>query len=172
MRKKYILFIGLLCLGNVYAQTKHSRTSAFKSYKGLIMAGYQGWHNTPEDGAGRGWGHYLQRGEFGPGNIKIDLWPETREYVKMYKTPFKHADSSVAMLPSDHDESTTDLHFKWMKEYGIDGVFMQRFISNVRIDGIVRNHFNKVLADALKASRKYGRAISVMYDLSGLRDSI
>jgi glycoprotein endo-alpha-1,2-mannosidase len=156
----------------VEAQTHHSRTSRFTSYHGLVMAGYQGWHDCPDDGAGRGWGHYLLRGEFGPGNCKFDLWPETSEYPKLYKTPFVHADGSVAMLPSDQDASTTEVRFKWMKEYGVDGVFMQRFIGNVRQYGITRDHFNKVLADALAASRKYGRAICVMYDLSGMRDSI
>jgi len=156
----------------VKAQSKHSRSSMFPSYKGLIMAGYQGWHNTPEDGAGRGWGHYLQRGEFGPGNIKIDMWPETAEHPKLYKTPFKQADSSAAVLPSDNDASTTDVRFRWMQEYGVDGVFMQRFIGNVRTNGNTRNHFNKVLSDALAASRKYKRAIAVMYDLSGMRDTV
>jgi len=173
MRPSPIIFLIVLCLsGRTLAQTRHSPSSSFMSYKGLVMAGYQGWHTTPEDGAGRGWGHYLQRGVFGPGNIKIDLWPETKEYKQVYKTPFVHADSSIAYLPSDHDASTADTRFKWMKEYGVDGVFMQRFIGNVRQDGITRNHFNKVLADALKASQKYHRAISVMYDLSGMRDSI
>src|SRR3546814_1759561 len=32
-----------------------------------------------------------------------------------------------------------------------------------------KRHFNKVLQNALKAAKKYGRAISVMYDLSGCR---
>ncbi|HVY75028.1 MAG TPA: glycoside hydrolase family 71/99-like protein [Puia sp.] len=167
--------IAVLFLCNVKfasAQSRHSKTSLFKSYKGLVMAGYQGWHNAPGDSSGRGWGHYVQHGEFGPGNIKIDLWPEPDEYSKLYKTPFTLADGSPALLPSDNDASTTDTRFRWMKEYGIDGVFMQRFIGNVRKPGILRNHFNKVLSDALAASEKYQRAIAVMYDLSGMRDSI
>ncbi|MXV14059.1 xylosidase [Pedobacter sp. HMF7056] len=154
------------------AQNKHSKTSRFPSYKGLIMAGYQGWHNTPEDGAGRGWGHYLQRGQFGPGNLKIDIWPTVNEYEKVYKTPFSLADGSPAYLPSDHDVSTTDVRFKWMKEYHLDGVFLQRFVGNTRRrNPAVRNHFLKVMGDALDASRKYGRAVGIMYDLSGMRDS-
>lgn len=170
---KIILFsIALTIVGSVTAQPKHGATARHLSYTGLVMAGYQGWHNTPEDGAGRGWGHYLQRGTFGPGNCKIDMWPESKEYSVMYKTPFSHADGSVAQLPSDHDASTTDVRFRWMKEYGIDGVFMQRFVANVRKNGIVRNHFNKVLSDALAAARKYDRAIAVMYDLSGMREGV
>jgi glycoprotein endo-alpha-1,2-mannosidase len=173
-RHGMMLLVSLALLTGLHAdaQSRHSRSSRFKSYKGLVMAGYQGWHDTPEDGAGRGWGHYLLRGQFGPGNCKFDLWPETREYPRLYQTPFVHADGSPAFLPSDNDASTTDLRFRWMKEYGVDGVFMQRFVGNIRQNGITRNHFNKVLADALTASRKYGRAISVMYDLSGMRDSI
>lgn len=140
------------------------------------MAGYQGWHNTPEDGAGRGWGHYLDnrtRKPFADGNLKIDMWPETKEYKKLYPTPFKLADSNVALLPSDNDESTTDVRFKWMKDYAVDGVFMQRFIGNTRKtgNGSTRNHFIKVIADGFKASQKYDRAIAIMYDLSGMRDT-
>lgn len=142
----------------------------FKTYKGLLMAGYQGWFNAPDDGAGRGWNHYHARGPFEDGNCKFDLWPDVSEYAKTYPTPFKHADSSTAYLFSSYDASTTDLHFKWMKDYGIDGVFMQRFVGSVRNDPS-RHHTNVVLQHALEASNKYGRAISVMYDLSGMNDS-
>ena len=173
MNKNLLLFLlTLMFVTSIYAKkNKHSKTAVHKSYKGLVMAGYQGWHNTPTDGANRGWGHYLQNGVFGPGNLKIDIWPELSEYKIMYPTPFFHKDSSVAMLPSDHDYATTDLRFSWMKDYGVDGVFMQRFIGNTRL-GDTRNHFNKVLADGLIAARKYGRAIAVMYDFSGMRDTL
>jgi hypothetical protein len=61
-----------------------------------------------------------------------------------------------------------DLHFKWMKDYGIDGVFMQRFVVEVKNENAKgKRHFNKVLENALKAAKKYSRAICVMYDLSG-----
>lgn len=172
MKLKLLSVLTLLIANIGFAQSKHSPASAFPSYKSLVMAGYQGWHSTPEDGGGRGWGHYLQGGIFGPGNNKFDMWPETKEYKKVYQTPFVHADGSVAYLPSDRDASTTDVRFKWMRDYGVDGVFMQRFIGNVRSNSVTRNHFNKILGDALSASKKYHRAIAVMYDLSGMRDSV
>lgn len=172
MKIKSLGLLAVLVTNLAWAQNKHSSASMFRSYHTLVMAGYQGWHSTPQDGGGRGWGHYLQQGIFGPGNNKFDMWPETREYTQLYPTPFVHADGAVAYLPSDRDQSTTNIRFKWMKDYGVDGVFMQRFIGNVRSNGNNRNHFNKILGDALTASQKYKRAIAVMYDLSGMRDSI
>jgi hypothetical protein len=138
----------------------------FTSYEGLVMAGYQGWFTAEGDGADRGWHHYEKSGKFEPGMNTIDFWPDVREYVKTYKTSFKYTDGTNAYVYSPYDEESVDLHFKWMKEYGIDGVFMQRFVSEIKsVKG--KNHFNKVLANALKASKKYNRAICVMYDLSG-----
>jgi glycoprotein endo-alpha-1,2-mannosidase len=153
------------------AQPKHGKTSRFLSYKNLVMAGYQGWHNAPEDGAGRGWYHYTSKGKFEPGSTNIDLWPETAEYSKVYRTPFSNADGSPAYLQSSYDTSTTAVHFRWMKTYGINGVFLQRFVSEIKYES-GRRHFNKVLSNALKSAAVYDRAVAVMYDLSGCRDSI
>jgi ferritin-like protein len=55
-----------------------------------------------------------------------------------------------------------------MKEYGIDGVFMQRFVVEIKNEKGKR-HFNKVLENALSSSKKYERAICIMYDLSGCK---
>src|SRR5882757_2057361 len=111
LMKKQVFSILLLLLCAVgYGQQKHSKTSAFKSYKGLIMAGYQGWFNAPEDGAGRGWNHYLSHGKFEPGSTNIDIWPDVSEYKKTYKSPFKLADGSDAYLYSPYDESSVDTH--------------------------------------------------------------
>ena len=106
---------------------RHASSSKFMSYRGLVMAGYQGWFNCEGDGADRGWTHYAKKGVFEDGSCTIDYWPEMDEYEVKYETPFKFADGSPAYLFSSYDESTVDRHFKWMKEYGIDGVFMQRF---------------------------------------------
>ncbi|WP_106830106.1 glycoside hydrolase family 71/99-like protein [Parabacteroides pacaensis] len=139
----------------------------YDSYKGLVMAGYQGWFNAPGDGANRGWYHYKGRQGFRPGSCTIDLWPDVSEYPKTYRTEFTFADGSPAYLFSSYDESTVDTHFRWMKEYGLDGVFMQRFVSEIK-NPSGKIHFDKVLSSAMAAARKYNRAICVMYDLSGM----
>lgn len=141
----------------------------YPSYTGLVMAGYQGWFAAEGDDSNRGWYHYRGRGGiFAPGNTNVDFWPDVREYTKTYKSPFQFADGRDAYLYSPYDEESVDLHFRWMKEYGIDGVHMQRFVSEIK-NPSGKRHFNKVLENALKAAKQYGRAISVMYDLSGCR---
>lgn len=122
----------------------------------------------PGDGSGRGWHHYNGREGFRPGSCSVDLWPEVSEYKKLYKTDFTFADGKPASVFSSYDESTVNVHFRWMKEYGPDGVFMQRFIAEIRNESGLK-HFNKVLNSAMKAANKYERAICVMYDLSGMQ---
>jgi hypothetical protein len=137
------------------------------SFKGLVMAGYQGWFNAEGDGADRGWNHYRKGQKFEPGYCSIDFWPEMSEYPVRYKSPFTFEDGTPATLFSSYDESTVDLHFKWMQEYGIDGVFIQRFITNLK-STVGYNHNQKVLSSAFKSAKKYDRIICIMYDLSGM----
>jgi hypothetical protein len=132
------------------------------------MCGYQGWFRAPDDGANEGWGHYGVRGKFDFSNVHLDFWPEVAEYEKTYPTALTNQDGTAAKVFSSWDESTTDLHFRWMQQYGIDGVFMQRFFGVTRTEQS-RRKGRVMLGHALKASQKYGRALAVMYDLSGLK---
>ena len=141
----------------VSAQNKHSKITDYPTYNGLVMAGYQGWFRVPNNGL-----MYPDENR-----ISIDMWPDVSEYEKTYPTGLKLADGSTARFFSSTDQSTVDLHFKWMKEYGLDGVFMQRFFDYTK-PGYAREASNAVLKYALEAASKYDRAIAVMYDLSGL----
>lgn len=190
MKKIKSLFLFLMIIGSVIACSKKTEkpvdppvdpvvneketgydTSGllYPSYTGLVMAGYQGWFAAQGDGSNRGWYHYQgPNNTFAPGITNVDFWPDMAEYTKTYKSPFKFANGSDAYLYSPYDEESVDLHFKWMKDYGIDGVHMQRFVGEIKSSNPSgKKHFNKVLTNALKAAKKYGRAISVMYDLSG-----
>jgi len=161
-----MIALALLC-GSANAETKHAKATKFPSYKSLIMAGYQGWFRAPGDEIGsQGWGHWGKSGEFSETRINVDAWPDVSEYQKTYPTSFKLADGSVARVYSSVDKSTVDLHFKWMREYGLDGVFMQRFYGDANSDP--KSGSNTVMRHAMNAASANGRAIGVMYDLSGL----
>jgi hypothetical protein len=145
-------------------QNKHSKETLFPSYKNLIMAGYQGWFRAAGDGTGTTRFAYGNEDRSG-----IDMWPDVSEYEKTYETPFKLQNGQTAKFFSSADKSTIDLHFKWMQQYGVDGVFVQRFFNSTRESN--RKNESLVLKNALEAASKYKRAIAVMYDLSGLKAS-
>jgi hypothetical protein len=56
-----------------------------------------------------------------------------------------------------------------MRDYGIDGAFVQRF-ANGLMDPVMRSHKDKVLSSAREGANRYGRTYSVMYDLTGIPD--
>lgn len=136
---------------------------------GKVVCGYQGWFTTPDDGAGRGWRHYGRRGRFEPGFAAIDLWPDVRELAEAEKdaTAFRHADGRVAQVFSSHRRETVLRHFRWMRDHGIDGAFVQRFGGETRQPLDLR-HCNTVLAHCREGANRSGRCYVVMYDLSGL----
>ena len=151
-----------------------SPVPAATSMSGKVFCGYQGWYRTPGDGSGLGYMHYETYGrEFEPGKCGIDYWPDMSEATKeeKYPTPFRHADGTTAKVFSSAHPKTVDRHFAWMKEHGIDGIFLQRFVNDVLGDHRQKNQLftsnNKILANCKAAAQKHGRAYALMYDLSG-----
>ena len=135
-----------------------------------VMVGYQGWFNTPDDGAERGWTHWSKKGSvLSPGSARIDLWPDVSELTpeERFTTGFTHANGKSAEVFSSYKAATVHRHFQWMKDYGIDGAFVQRFISALGNPKTLR-HTNTVLASAREGANRTGRTYAVMYDLSGL----
>ena len=134
------------------------------------MCGYQGWFNCEGDGADRGWNHWTKgRGTLAPGNAKIDLWPDVSELGadERFATGFRHADGKPAEVFSSFKRTTVLRHFEWMRDYGIDGAFVQRFVAGVR-DPKSRRQNDTVLGHCREGAEKSGRAFVMMYDLSGL----
>ncbi|MEY3417211.1 MAG: hypothetical protein RL060_1323, partial [Bacteroidota bacterium] len=89
-----------------YSQSKHGLPGNYPSYKGLVMAGYQGWFRTPEDGSGKGWVHYGKDGKFDFQNVTVDVWPDVSEYKKTYNTSFTYPNGENATVFSSYDKST------------------------------------------------------------------
>ncbi len=161
MKVKFLITLTCLVISTgVFARPRHSAVTKYPAYKGLIMAGYQGWFRLPNDGT-----MYPDEKQ-----VRIDMWPDVSEYEQTYPTGLKLADGSTARFFNSADQSTVSLHFKWMKEYGIDGVFMQRFFNATKPRG-PKSTTTAVFKNAFAAASKYERAIAVMYDLSGLKGS-
>ena len=85
-----------------------------------------------------------------------------------YPTPFKHKSGKTAYVFSSYNKKTVLRHFKWMEDYGVDGVFVQRFSAEFR-DPVFYRKSTVILRHCIEGANKYGRAISIMYDLSGMR---
>ena len=154
----FSFWTGQICLSQI-----HSATSAHTTYTGHSMTGYQGWFGTPGDGGTNSWRHYKGGDGFKPGSASIEYWPDMREAdeVEKYLTSYVKADGMPCYVFSSVHPKTVSRHFQWMKEYGIDGAFMQRF----RSDWGLKTTMNKILANALAAAREHDRAISLMYDI-------
>ncbi|WP_020474716.1 glycoside hydrolase family 71/99-like protein [Zavarzinella formosa] len=137
---------------------------------GKVLCGYQGWHAAEGDGCGRGWYHWTGKNGFKPGSANVDLWPDVSELDpdERYATPFKTKDGKAAEVYSAFNAKTVHRHFKWMRDYGIDGVFVQRFSVEVSNPPGLRQ-FNAVLEHCREGANKHGRTFAVMYDLSGMR---
>lgn len=135
-----------------------------------VFCGYQGWFRCEGDGSGNGWFHYAAGGKFEPGHANIELWPNMGELGKdeRFATPFKHADGSVAEVFSSVHPATVRRHFKWMREYGIDGAFVQRFATTT-MDPRFREPMDRVLTHCIASARAENRKWVLMYDLSGLK---
>ncbi|MEP6670590.1 MAG: glycoside hydrolase family 71/99-like protein [Chthoniobacter sp.] len=135
-----------------------------------VMCGYQGWFNCEGDGANRGWAHWVKgRGIPSPSNVKVDLWPDVSELGadERFDTAFHHTDGQPAQVFSSFKQATVLRHFQWMREYGVDGAFVQRFAAGARSADFQRQN-NTVLAHCREGANRHGRAYALMYDLSGL----
>src|ERR1700744_1145984 len=81
------LFVSIVLLiagpGFVLGQLRHSTTTAYPTYHGLIMAGYQGWFRAEGDGSTSK--RYAYGNEQRSG---MDMWPDVTEYEKTSPTSF------------------------------------------------------------------------------------
>ena len=179
--KRHFIFMSLLLAASLNARTKVDPLTPYagESVKGVdtttlngkVMAGYQGWFNCLDDGAGLGWTHWARQGSkpFGAGNVTVDLWPDMSEATpaERFTTVFKQANGETAVVFSSYNRVTVLRHFKWMRDYGIDGAFVQRFANGVKKKS-TRHHKDMVLSNCREGANRAGRTYAVMYDLSGL----
>jgi hypothetical protein len=134
-----------------------------------VLCGYQGWFNTPGDGTPFGfthWGRGLDRP--GGGHFTVDLWPDVSEYAPedLCDVPGRELpDGSPARLYSAFRKGPVLLHTRWMRQYGIDGVFLSRFVGEA-VSPTRSRHVNRVLASVREGCHREGRVWALMLDLT------
>ncbi|MEU1470589.1 discoidin domain-containing protein [Streptomyces sp. NPDC005761] len=133
---------------------------------GKVTTGYQGWFACAGDNAPiNGWWHWAQNwGQApSPSNRAIVAWPDVRDYPTTYPTAFAHlGNGQPASLFSSYDQPTVDVHFRWMKQYGIDTAALQRF-NPTGGEGPTRD----AMAGRVRAAAESeGVKFYIMYDVS------
>ena len=151
----------------IYAALPSEASSAPGDVVGKITVGYQGWFACTGDGAPiNGWWHWSQDWGQSPSqtNNVIKAWPDMREYARTYPTAYPNfGNGSPATLFSSYDQSTVDMHFQWMQQYGCDTAALQRFNPNSS-EGPTRD----AMAQKVRtAAETYARKFYIMYDVTG-----
>ncbi|MBL8176565.1 MAG: hypothetical protein JNK48_17950, partial [Bryobacterales bacterium] len=126
--------------------------------------GYQGWFACASDDAGR-WVHWF-RGTPTLEALTVDMYPDVSELDtdEHCPVPGLTIGDKPAVLFSSRNAKTVNRHFRWMKDYGLDGVLVQRFVGGIRgkqAEGDV------VLRNIMAAASEHGRAFAIEYDISG-----
>jgi hypothetical protein len=136
---------------------------------GKLLMGYQGWFACPADGsANNKWVHWFGNNTPDAANAQFDFWPDTSELDadELFATSLTYSNGSPAKLYSAYKQKTVVRHFKWMQENHLDGVFFQRFLSDLP-GGNLSALRNQVATNVQVGAETYGRVFALMYDISG-----
>ena len=145
------------------------------SVRGKVMCGYQGWFRCPGDAANRGWSHWSRDSQrIAPDLLTFEMWPDLTDYpvAERYPAPgFTYPGGRQAELFSSDDARTVLRHFEWMRDYGIDGAWLQHFL--VGLPGGPEEAAYpsrlRVLNHVRAAARQTGRVWALSYDIAGMR---
>ena len=101
------------------------------------------------------------------------MWPDMTEYSpgERFAAPgFTTASGQQAYLFSSDNAETVLRHFRWMRDYGIDGAFLQHFAVDLP-GGPAEPRYpsrRRVMDHVRSAAAQTGRVWALTYDLSGL----
>lgn len=179
-----ILFVSLVVAGfQLSAQTNQSavRTPAPTNFprspraidpttmNHKLLMGYQGWFTCPRDGSQPNrWVHWFRKNNPTATNATVDFWPDISELDadELFATDMQLADGTPAKTYSAFTQKTVERHFRWMEENQLDGVFLQRFVSELSDPAFFALR-NQVAANVQTGAEKYERVFAIMYDISG-----
>lgn len=136
-----------------------------------LLFGYQGWFGCPGDGSTLDrWQHWFRTTPATAATLRVDMWPDLSELPESERCPtsLTMPDGRPAALYSAYRPAAVDMHFRWLREYELPGVFLQRFTP--RLDSEPTREFRDTVARNVRAaSEAHGRVFAMMYDISGHR---
>ena len=134
-----------------------------------LLMGYQGWFAAPGDGAAiNSWVHWFGANTPTADNAHFDFWPDTTELDadELFSTSMTYSNGATVKLYSAYKQKTVVRHFKWMLDNNLDGVFLQRFLTDISSGNITALR-NQVAVNVRAGAETYGRVFAMMYDISG-----
>jgi hypothetical protein len=140
---------------------------------GKLLMGYQGWFACPGDGSAVDrWVHWFGSQTPSAASATTDLWPDTSELGagETCATGFTLPGGAPAPLYSAFRAATVARHFRWMADHDLDGVWLQRFTSELG-DPAFRAFRDQVAANVRAGAEAHGRAFALMYDISGMTEA-
>ncbi len=143
--------------------------SFYSEFKGKSVAGYQAWFTASETNSD--WVHWPKGRGPRPakGNSSFEIYPDVRDYgpEMLYQTGFANlGNGEPSMLFSSID--VIDTHFNWMKDAGIDGIALQRFIGDTPYP-ITYSPVSK-LSRVKNAAEENNKIFYICYDMSSAND--
>lgn len=141
--------------------------SSYSEFKGKSVAGYQAWFTASESNTG--WVHWSGNTRPNVNNLSFEVYPDMSDYpVELRKqsgfSTLGNGEPSTLFSSSD----VIDEHFKWMKEAGIDGVALQRFIGDSPYP--ISNSSSSKPIKVKKAAEANQRIFYICYDMSSGKD--
>jgi hypothetical protein len=134
-----------------------------------LLMGYQGWFACPGDGSQPNrWVHWFRKNNPVATNATVDFWPDISELDpdELFATGLTLANGTPAKAYSAFTRKTVVRHFRWMQDHQLDGIFLQRFVSELSDPAFFALR-NQVAINVQAGAEQYGRVFAIMYDISG-----
>ena len=167
MRPSFVIFTLVFCITSLGAHSERVVDPTTMHQK-LLMS-YQGWFACPGDGSQPDrWVHWFRNQTPTVTNVTVDFWPDVSELEgdELFTTGLTLSNGASAKAYSGFKQKTVLRYFKWMQEHDLDGVFLQRFTSELSDPAFFAMR-NQVTTNVQLGAETCRRAFAIMYDISG-----